>query len=181
MMTQSATSPVATVVEQRTSSEAVSDSNEAVAVICSMTDVVCENESDILTIAPRPEQMFPVASDVEVSYMDKLLKVCKGHGLDKQCAKDLYAMAYHESRFNCDVVGDQGRSYGCFQIQVKMHKVSKDFARDFEKAANWSLERMIGNGYAKGLRTYAVKRHNGMGVMADRYAAKVVSMANKMK
>ena len=81
MMTQSAPSPVATVVEQRTSSEAVSDSDDQVAVFCSMTDVVCENESDILTIAPRPMD-FVLTIEAESGFNPKARNVNRNGTID---------------------------------------------------------------------------------------------------
>ncbi len=101
-------------------------------------------------------------------------KVCGSLG--EQCSKDLLAIAYHESHFDCSVVGDSGRSYGCFQIRTKLHGISRATAQDFNQAAQWTLNNLEAHGYPT-LRTIAVKKHNGWGVQADRYVAAVKETA----
>ena len=85
-------------------------------------------------------------------------RVCEQHGLSRQCRNDLLAIAYNESRFDCNQLGSSGEK-GCFQI-MPFHGVAIKQAKDYEWAANWTLERMIRYGYpAK--REYAIQCHNG--------------------
>lgn len=110
-------------------------------------------------------------------------EACSGWGGDMRdaCTADLMAMAQTESNFDCALVGDQGRSYGCFQIQIKMHGVTAEQARDFAWAARWTLDRMTQEfGYPK-YRTSAIRAHNGAGVAAVQYAERVKARAESFK
>lgn len=93
------------------------------------------------------------------------------------CYYDLLAMAWAESRFDCTVVGDQGRSRGCFQIQTKLHGVSVEHAENYAWAAEWTLDRMVRDIDYPRLRTAALARHNGSGDAAAAYAASVKAQA----
>ena len=139
------------------------------AVICSLTDVVCdgENFAKVLPVPPSPR---PKLAEDKVAVFTR---VCEKHGLGDRCASILYAMHLVETGGDCSVIGDQGRSYGCFQIQVKMHKVAKEVATDLEKSADWTLQRMIAFGFKEGYESYSVRRHNGGGPMSFVYLAKV--------
>lgn len=160
--------------------------NQAVAIakdgldeaLCSLDDVQCPEEASVAISKPVTASVVSLIIDQE--RMETLVQVCKKHKLQGNCAKDLYSIAWQESKFNCKVIGDQGRSRGCFQIQTKMHKVSVAHAEDFAWAADWTLSRMIGNGYPV-YRTIAVERHNGWGAIAQRYVSQVLAYANNLK
>ena len=89
-----------------------------------------------------------------------LKRVCRNNGItDGDCPKILYAMAEHESFFGEVMSGDGGRSHGYFHI-MDYHKVPKSCSEDLECSADWSLKRMIVNGFKKN-RDNAIRLHNG--------------------
>lgn len=128
-------------------------------------------------------QGFPVSDTIKKTLKD----VCRAKGFDdNKCWKVLAAMAWTESRFDGNAQGDYTkkagyRSHGYFQIQTRMHKVSLKCATDLSCSAEWTLNRLISKGYGQGYDKYSVKRHNGAGVMADRYVAKVYSHIAKIQ
>lgn len=89
-------------------------------------------------------------------------------------AKVLMAMAFVESGYRQAAVGDGGRSHGWFQIQVKLHNLTVQQARDPKFAAFWTARQIARN--PNGLWA-GVKAHNGSGPMADRYVKKVRAIA----
>ena len=112
--------------------------------------------------------------------------ILSGNGVSAEafastCYYDLLAMAYAESRFNCEAVGDGGRSRGCFQIQTALHGVSVADAERYEFAAEWTVDRMVRDLAYPTYRTAAITRHNGAGEMAARYAASVKATAEKFE
>ena len=89
------------------------------------------------------------------------IKECSNRNLGEYCINDMLAMAWTESRFNCDVVGDNGNSFGCFQIHRGYHKhITIEQARDIEFSMNWTLKRMVHYGYPV-YRSASIRRHNG--------------------
>ena len=92
----------------------------------------------------------------------------------------LQAMAWVESRYNPKAVGDNGRSRGCFQIQTKLHKITVKQAEDVRFASQWTVNYLIKNGYRKDPRK-AIRKHNGSGKMAERYADKVLRKAKEIR
>lgn len=93
------------------------------------------------------------------------------------CVNDLVAMNWKETTFRpVPLVGDGGRSHGYFQIQLKLHGVTKECANDFTCAAAWTLDHLTGKGYPK-YRTAAITAHNGSGPMAEAYAESVKKYA----
>jgi hypothetical protein len=89
------------------------------------------------------------------------------------CYYDLLAIAWKESRYNCEAKGDGNKSYGCFQIQINLHKLTKEQAENFNYAAEWTLDRMVRDYEYPRFRTAALARHNGSGQMAQNYATTV--------
>jgi soluble lytic murein transglycosylase-like protein len=71
------------------------------------------------------------------------------------------AMAWTESRFNVNAIGDNGASQGLYQIHLGYHpEITQAQARDIEFSTNWTLNRLIAYGYPV-YRSYAVMKHNG--------------------
>lgn len=104
--------------------------------------------------------------------------VCKNNGLDTEfCWKDLMAMVYVESRGYCDAVGDNNKSHGCLQIQIKLHNITKEQAQDFWFASDWTLKRMIRNGYPT-MRSFAIRKHNGWSKASRAYLEEVNRVVN---
>lgn len=110
--------------------------------------------------AERESYLIPRKSDREE--IERVAKEkCAEKGLGDFCWKDLVAMAYTESRFNCKAVGDGGKSHGCFQLHLGYHKhVTVEQAQDIEFAVSWTLERLIAYNYPT-MRSTSVMRHNG--------------------
>ena len=107
--------------------------------------------------------------------------VCAKVGLATDpCARDLVAMAWKESRFNQNAIGDGGKSASWFQIQTKMHKVSMACAKDFDCAAEWTINRMKSKGYPE-YRSFAIEKHNGAGPAARKYAESVKAYSISLK
>lgn len=86
---------------------------------------------------------------------------CDKQKLGDYCVDDLAAIGYTESRFDCSVIGDGGKSFGCFQIHRGWHPdVSVAQAKDLKFAINWTLNRMVHYGYPT-MRSYSIMKHNG--------------------
>jgi len=97
------------------------------------------------------------------------------------CYYDLLAIAWKESRFNCNAKGDGGKSYGCFQIQVNMHGLSINQAANYSYAAEWTIDRLVrDDGYPR-YRTNALARHNGSGQAALNYAEAVKKKSSEFR
>lgn len=112
------------------------------------------------------------------SVQQVLQEVCAAHGYGEDCAKTLLGMAWKESRFEASAVGDNGRSYGFFQIRVRLHDVPLECARDLRCSADWTLKFMEWNGYPRH-KMIAVQCHNGCGV-PNGYAASAVRHGKRL-
>ena len=110
-----------------------------------------------------------VASDI--------YQIGKQYGIEPTILK---AMAKIESDFNSRAIGDRGNSYGLYQINRQHHKVTIRQARDIEWATHWVCQNLNRNGYQTN-KFRAVRKHNGSGKMAARYARKVMKQADKYK
>jgi len=73
----------------------------------------------------------------------------------------LYALAFFESSWNTQAVGDNGCSYGLYQINTCIHDVTPQEARDVKFSTEWAEEELISNGFLDGYITYALARHQG--------------------
>jgi len=94
--------------------------------------------------------------------VERIAKVeCDKRGLGDFCVQDMLGMAYAESRFNCSVIGDGGKSVGCFQIHRGYHPdVSVEKAKDVHFAIDWTLNRLVKNKYPV-MRSVSIMKHNG--------------------
>jgi len=74
--------------------------------------------SAVSSVAPESEEPtlwnVPLDEDVQLAVIES----CEKHDIDPAV---VFAIIYHESRFQPEVMGDQGRSYGLMQIQQKFH------------------------------------------------------------
>lgn len=91
-----------------------------------------------------------------------LSHVCRQNGIEgMDCPGTLYAMAYQESRLGQAMIGDGGRSIGWFQIHRGFHpSVGDTCSMDLECSANWTLNRLISQGFLIDPDT-AIMLHNG--------------------
>ena len=108
---------------------------------------------------------FPQAEDRTLSTVDeidmKARRECTEKGLGEYCINDLKAIAFVETKFKCDAVGDFGSSHGCYQIHQGYHpEVTQEKAEDLDFAINWTLNRLIAYGYPE-YRSRAIRKHNG--------------------
>jgi len=99
-------------------------------------------------------------------------QACAKHGLAtttpdglslSDCVADLLAIAATETgaSFNFYAIGDSGYSVGLFQINSYYHpQITTAQRQDPFFSADWTLARMINNGYLTN-RDLAVKKHNG--------------------
>ena len=86
---------------------------------------------------------------------------CKERDLGDFCVEDIKAMAYVESRFDPNRVGDNGNSYGILQIHTGYHPdVRVEQAKDLRFSIEWTLDRLVHYGYPV-YRSNAIRKHNG--------------------
>lgn len=102
---------------------------------------------------------------------ETLLDICQERGYGEECAKTLLGMAWKESNFKGNAIGDQGRARGFFQIWYKLHNISIDCAEDLRCSADWTIDYLESNSYPK-YPMYAVQCHNGCNI-ENGYAASV--------
>jgi hypothetical protein len=138
-------------------------------------------DTAVITVVSPPKYVEPkqkvrlVSSGMPTQEQKDATEVACAHAYEKHgssssrgefmsmCYTDLLAIAKHESGFRCDAIGDGGMSHGCFQIYRTKHPhVSVEQARDYVFAVNWTIERLMNNGYGEGRRTYGITSHNGI-------------------
>lgn len=75
----------------------------------------------VADVAEEPEVQKTPHYDIPLSdvYQDYVEEVCAVYGLD---ARVIYGIAYQESRFTADAVGDHGQSFGMYQCKRKCHE-----------------------------------------------------------
>lgn len=96
-------------------------------------------------------------SQVASPYVQIIKRVSKEYGIDW---KMIYAVCLVES--NCDTgrVGDNGESFGAFQIHLPSHPdITKEQATNFEWSLRWTIEH--GLRYAEKPELF-YKNHNGL-------------------
>lgn len=140
---------------------------------CSLLEIVCEDKGESPAIV---SPSFNGGTRESPSFLPTLKEICKDHG--DYCWKDLMAICQVEG-CRSEAIGDQGRSYGYFQIQIKLHKITKECAQDISCSAQWTLQHLEKNKYPL-YRTHAIQRHNGSGKQAQLYASKVKQIADKL-
>ena len=101
-----------------------------------------------------------------------LLSVCETKGYSEDCARTLLGMLWNESSNRSDVIGDNGKARGYFQIHYRLHNISIACAEDLVCSANWTLDYLEKNSYPRNV-SYAVQCHNSCNV-GNGYAAKAL-------
>lgn len=137
-------------------------------------ETYAEAETRVRTEPKKVDHIPGVTKTISTNLLPRAEKVCEKVGLAVDpCARDLVAMVWKETTFRpLPLIADGGRSHGYFQIQIKLHNVSKDCANDFECAATWTVKNLIKNGYPT-MRSASIAKHNGGGVAAKKYAEAV--------
>jgi hypothetical protein len=97
----------------------------------------------------------------------------------KNC--DLLGLAIKEAMLDQFAIGDNGCSWGVFQINSCVHDVSKRTAFTISTASQWTYDNLISNDYPN-KRTYAIARHNGdyNSPKVQAYAFKVMLAAERI-
>ena len=143
------------------------------------------HDPDLAPTSPvqRPESKIKVngaGSDIKAT----LAQICANHGYGNTCSRILFAMAWQESRFNPNALGDYRNgnptAHGWYQIRT-MHHVTRSCTSNLACSATWTLERMERFGYTDQSYWLAVERHNGEGQDAVNYARSVIAYANSLK
>ena len=127
---------------------------EEIKGLCELKDLDCSWEKKEVA-KEEPKKTVSVEAEIRKIAKEK----CKDMG--DFCIDDLVAMAWVESRFNCNAVGDSGKSIGCYQIHLGYHKnIKKEQAKNLDFAIDWTLNRLKSKGYPK-YRSIAIMSHNG--------------------
>ena len=117
--------------------------------------------------APEARQWgLPIAGDrTDLTVADQIRIIaneeCANRDLGSYCVNDLLAMAWTESRFNPNAIGDNGASHGLYQIHLGYHpEITQEQARDIRFSINWTLNRLTHYGYPV-YRSRSIMKHNG--------------------
>jgi hypothetical protein len=120
---------------------------------------------DDLTIINYKTENEKIAYLSVIQACDKHLPATTyGKTTNDNCINDLIAIAHQENRtFSHNTKGaDSYQSYGLYQISLYYHpQITIAQANDPYFAADWTLRRLINNGYLTGSRDYAIMKHNG--------------------
>lgn len=104
-------------------------------------------------------------------------KICNKYELAKTCRNDLKAMRGIESQGGQQMIGDDGKSIGWYQIQTKLHEITQECALDYSCSTEWTVKNLLKNGYNTN-RKLALTKHNGV-VKGSTYASRVITLSNK--
>lgn len=116
-------------------------------------------ESDVVSLVSS-EEKSPVASNID----GILQQVGREEGIDWKILK---AICLTESGCNYDRIGDNGQSFGAFQINKPSHpNLTTDEAFDFVWSAHWTAKHL--KPYADNL-PLAFKAHNGIGKTTNQW------------
>ena len=116
-----------------------------------------------IEIQKTPTLKHPTLA-VEIDTKDEILKrIGEKYGIDWKILKTI---CIKESQCNPNRIGDNGQSYGAFQIHLPSHpEVTKEQAMDFEWSAEWTAKRIIDlkKRYPNANLRLIFKNHNGLG------------------
>lgn len=130
-----------------------------------LTEAIIAPHSERQSITIDQLTLLPAKSDSEREVWLASFRACEKHNVPdiNACADDLHAIAATETgnSFNLLSIGDGGKSKGAFQIHQGYHpNIKTGQANDPYFAADWTLARMINNGYLTN-RDRAIMKHNG--------------------
>lgn len=130
------------------------------------------DETDYSGIPYMSREQLPVKDQIRLLAEAE----CSKLKLGGMCVQDTLGIAWTESRFDCSVIGDEGNSYGCFQIYRQAHpEVTVKQAQDVEFATRWTVNNLAEHGYTTN-RDRAVMKHNG-----TPYTAKTLAYLTSVK
>lgn len=128
---------------------------QKIAAIIETKEIARENPNIII------EKVKTQYFDKEVTIRLAARQACERKGLGDQCVEDLTSMAYQESKFDFKARGDSGKAIGAFQIHLGYHpEIKIEQAEDPYWAADWTIKRLLANGYPK-YRSISIMKHNG--------------------
>jgi hypothetical protein len=146
-------------------------------IIGAQTESVADEK--VLTVPMSKSEQTEVKEPASEPTVQKvLLRVCEDNGYGVDCAKTLLGMLWNESSNRSNVIGDNGRARGYFQIHYRLHKISIACAEDLVCSANWTIKYLERNSYPRYVN-YAVQCHNSCNV-ANGYAAKAMRNARNL-
>lgn len=120
---------------------------------------VGDEHGDDATATTKPNEP-PLPTPYLGDERDEILaKVERQTGVE---ARMLYAICMVESHCDSTRVGDNGQSYGAYQVFQRAHPNTIEIAKDFERATQWTAEYLLKNGYATD-KWRAAQCHNGCG------------------
>ena len=146
-------------------------------------------ETTIATEPPTvPETEPPVVLydvPLDVSLQEHIIEQAEEHGIDPAV---IVAMAYKESTYRVDAIGDGGNSYGLLQVQPRWHykRMQKlgctdllDPYQNVTVAVDYLAEQInrYGGDLAKGLTAYNRGSYNGT---VNQYAKTVLAYAEQI-
>ena len=134
------------------------------------------SEGEVKSIGLTQEKKDSVAVQCELAKR----KYGWGERDKSDCYYLLLAIAFRESGYREDAVGDHGNSHGAYQIYRLAHPdVSVEEAKDFDFATSWTLERLVKYGFPSD-KFRAAFAHNGFGGDGS-YPKSVLATAKKFE
>lgn len=85
-------------------------------------ETITETVPAIEAAAPRI-LTYRVDIPLDAEVQDHIFAMCAERGIDPAV---IFAMIYHESTYQADVIGDRGNSFGLMQIQPRWHQARMD-------------------------------------------------------
>jgi len=119
------------------------------------------------------------ASTVHAADIDQVFEIGREYNIRPS---DLKAMAWVETEHSLDPLWDEGngKEYGLYCINIKLHKLTKIQAQNPIAATRWTCRRLNRLGYQKN-RLTAIRRFNGKGKRATAYARVVDKWSGKFR
>jgi hypothetical protein len=136
---------------------------EEIKGLCELEALECSFEARLASKMPQGEEIIAKrSSSTNEEEIRRIATIkCEEKEMGAGCADDIVAMAWVESRFNPDAVGDNGLAIGVLQLHLGYHKhITKEQAKDIEFSIDWTLNRLKAKDYINN-RNFAVRSHNG--------------------
>jgi len=135
------------------------------------------------TVAEAQEDLnFQALTFITPERAKTVMRIAKNHNI---IPEDLLALCQQESGCDDAAIGDNGNSFGAFQINTLYHPDEKECAKDLACSAQWASARMLRLGYDKdniNARYHAIRCHNGCAKDIDNhwYPQSVLTKSNNI-
>ncbi|MBD3359459.1 MAG: hypothetical protein GF365_02015 [Candidatus Buchananbacteria bacterium] len=91
----------------------------------------------------KPRPVSKIQNNNQVIYAHRQSIQFRIYEIEPELGKTLIQLAHCESSLNPEAVGDNGNSYGLYQIYLKWHPdVNKKQAQDIEFATKWTANKI---------------------------------------